>query len=134
MESISDLLAHRARDDSAKPFCFFAGSSISFGDLHRRVSRLTSGFAALGVSPGDRVAVMFANHPDHPMVFLALARLGLEYVLAHSEARAVVADERFAAELVALLPKSSIDLLVWRGTAMPAGSARSITLDDLAAA
>jgi crotonobetaine/carnitine-CoA ligase len=148
MESISELLERRARDEPAKPFCFFAGSSISFGDLHRRVSRLTSGFAALGVSPGDRIAVMLANHPDHPMVFLALARLGatqipvnihlrglgLEYVLAHSEARAVVADERFAAELVALLPKSSIDLLVWRGTAMPAGSARSITLDDLAAA
>ena len=52
------------------------------------------------VRAGDRVAVMLGNHPDHPVVFLALARLGatqvpvnvhlrglgLEYVLAHSEA------------------------------------------------
>jgi carnitine-CoA ligase len=148
MESISELLARRALDDSAKPFCFFAGSTVSFGELDERVTRLATGFAALGVRPGDRVAVMLANHPDHPMVFLALAGLGatqipvnihlrglgLEYVLAHSEARTVVADERFAAELAASLPKSSIDLLVWRGTVMPAGSARSVTLDDVAAA
>jgi crotonobetaine/carnitine-CoA ligase len=117
MESLSELLERRARDDAAKPFCFFAGSTVSFGDLARRVRRLASGLAALGMRPGDRVAVMLANHPDHPMVFLALAELGvtqipvnihlrslgLEYVLAHSEARAVVADERFAPELQQVL-------------------------------
>jgi crotonobetaine/carnitine-CoA ligase len=148
MESISELLERRARDDAAKAFCVFAESSISFADLHQRVNRLTSGFAAFGVRPSDRVAVMLANHPDHPAVFLALARLGatqipvnihlrglgLEYILTHSEARTVVADERFASELSPIVAKTSIDLLVWRGTAMPAGSARSITLGDLAAA
>jgi crotonobetaine/carnitine-CoA ligase len=147
MESLSDLLERRARDDAAKPFCFFSGSALSFGELHQRVRRLAGGFAALGVHPGDRVAVMLANHPDHPIVFLALAGLGatqipvnihlrglgLEYLLAHSEARAVVADERFAPELRALLPKSSLGLLVWRGAAIPTGSSRSVTLDDVAA-
>jgi len=144
MESISDLLDRRARDDSAKPFCVFDGSVVSFGELRQRVNSLAKGFAALGVAPGDRVAVMLANHPEHLVVFLALVRLGatqipvnihlrglgLEYVLAHSEARAVVADERFAPEMTTLLPKSSIELLVWRGTAMPAGPARSTTLTD----
>src|SRR6185503_2110334 len=129
MESISDLLDRRARDDSAKPFCLFAGSVISFGDLHQRVSRLASGFAAFGVRSGDRVAVMLANHSDHPMVFLALARLGatqipvnihlrgfgLEYVLTHSEARAIVADARFASELEPILARSPIELAVGRG-------------------
>ncbi|HKQ65430.1 MAG TPA: AMP-binding protein, partial [Methylomirabilota bacterium] len=148
METLSELLERRARDDAAKPFCFFAGSTVSFGDLAQRVRRLASGFAALGVRPGDRVAVMLANHPDHPMVFLALAEvgatqipvnihlrgLGLEYVLAHSEARAVVADERFAPELRQVLAKTSVELLVWRGTAVASGPARSTTLDDLVAA
>ena len=109
MDSISELLARRARDDAAKPFCLFDGVGISFADLDDRVNRLANGFAALGLEPGDRVAVMLANHPDHPVVFLALVRLGvtqvpinihlrglgLECVLAHPEARAVVADERF---------------------------------------
>ena len=148
MESLSELLERRARDDAAKPFCFFAGSTVSFGDLAQRVRRLASGFAALGARPGDRVAVMLANHPDHSMVFLALAELGvtqipvnihlrglgLEYVLAHSEARAVVADERFAPELQQVLAKTSVELLVCRGTAVPSGPARSTTLDDLVAA
>jgi crotonobetaine/carnitine-CoA ligase len=89
-------------------------------------------------------------------VFLALVRLGatqvpvnvhlrglgLEYVLAHSEARAVVADECFASELVGLLPKTSIELVAWRGAPRPAptpaprpvGPARSVALADVAAA
>jgi len=103
METIGELVARRARDDSDKPFCFFGGSITSFGELGDRVSRLANGLAALGVAAGDRVAVMLANHPDHPAVFLALVRLGvtqvpinihlhgvgLEYVLRHSEARAI---------------------------------------------
>ncbi|MGH7345399.1 MAG: AMP-binding protein [Candidatus Rokuibacteriota bacterium] len=148
MESISELLERRARDDSNKPFCFFEGSSVSFGQLRVRVNRLASGFAALGLRAGDRVAVMLANHLDHPVVFLALARLGatqvpvnvhlrglgLEYVLAHSEARAIVADERFARELASSVSKRSLDLLVWRGAPVSVGSARSVRLDDALAA
>jgi carnitine-CoA ligase len=145
MESIAELLERRARDDSAKAFCVFGDSTLSFGDLHDRVNRLANGFAALGLGAGDRVAVMLGNHPDHPAVFLALARLGatqvpvnvhlrglgLEYVLVHSEARAIVADERFARELTPSVAKSSLSLLVWRGAPVPAGSARSVSLDDV---
>src|SRR5215475_1530818 len=115
MESLDDLVARRARDDSGKPFCFFGGSITSFGELGERVSRLASGLGAHGVAAGDRVAVMLANHPDHPAVFLALVRLGvtqvpinihlrgvgLEYLLRHSEARAIIADVRFAPGLAA---------------------------------
>jgi carnitine-CoA ligase len=111
------------------------------------VNRLASGLASFGVAPGDRVAVMLANHPDHPAVFLALVRLGatqvpinihlrgvgLEYVLEHSEARAIVADERFAPELSPILARTSLSLLVWRATTVPLGSARSISLEDVAA-
>jgi carnitine-CoA ligase len=148
VESISELLDRRARDDSAKPFCVFDGDVLSFGELRERVNSLASGCAALGVRPGDRVAVMLANHPDHLVVFLAFMRLGvtqvpvnvhlrglgLEYVLAHSEVRVVVADERFAPEVMALLLKSSVELLIWRGTPMPAGPVRSVSLVDVAAA
>jgi crotonobetaine/carnitine-CoA ligase len=111
------------------------------------VNRLASGFAALGIGPGDRVAVMLANHPDHAAVFLALARLGvtqvpvnihlrgpgLAYVLTHSETRAIVADERFGAELSSLPAIGSLDLLIWRGAPVPVGSARAIGLEAVAA-
>jgi len=137
MERLDDLVARRARDDSGKPFCFFGGSITSFGELGERVGRLASDLAALGVAAGDRVAVMLANHPDHPAVFLALVRLGvtqvpinihlrgvgLEYVLRHSEARAIIADARFAPELSTILERTSVSLLVWRPTPVPLGSA-----------
>src|SRR5262245_15139088 len=148
METIGELVARRARDDSDKPFCLFGGSITSFGELGDRVSRLANGLAALGVAAGDRVAVMLANHPDHPAVFLALVRLGvtqvpinihlrgvgLAYVLRHSEARAIIADARFAPELSTILERTPVSLLVWRPTPVPLGSARSISLDDVAAA
>ena len=76
MEVISDLLDRRARDDSPKPFCVFDGSVVSFGALQQRVNSLATGFAALGIRSGDRVAVMLANHPEHLVVFLAVVRLG----------------------------------------------------------
>ncbi len=148
MESISELLTRRARDDSTKPFCFFEESPLSFGELETRVNRLASGLAAAGLRPGDPVAVMLANHPDHVAVFLALARLGatqvpinihlrglgLEYILTHSEARAIVVDERFAPELATILARTSLELLVWRGEPVPAESARSVRLEDVVAA
>ncbi len=148
MESLDDLLARRARDDSHRPFCLFEGAVTAFGELDHRVNRLATGLAALGVAAGDRVAVMLANHPDHPAVFLALVRLGvtqvpinihlrglgLEYVLTHSEARALVADERFASELSPILARSPLSLLIWRGAPAPVGSARSVGLDAVAAA
>jgi carnitine-CoA ligase len=146
MESISELLERRGRDDATKPFCFFDGAPLTFGELESRVNRLARGFAAAGLRAGDPVAVMLANHPDHAAVFLALARLGatqvpvnihlrgfgLEYVLTHSEARAIVADARFASELEPILARSPIELAVWRGIAMPGGSARTLILDDIA--
>ena len=148
MESISELLSRRARDDSTKPFCFFEESPLSFGELAKRVNRLASGLAAAGLRAGDPVAVMLANHPDHVAVFLALAQLGatqvpinihlrgvgLEYVLTHSEARAIVVDERFAPELTPILARTAFDLLVWRGEPVPTESARSVRLEDVVAA
>jgi len=146
MESISELLERRGRDDATKPFCFFDGAPLTFGEPESRVNRLANGFAAAGLRAGDPVAVMLANHPDHAAVFLALARLGatqvpvnihlrgfgLEYVLTHSKARAIVADSRFASELEPILARSPIELAVWRGVAKPSGAARTTILDDIA--
>jgi crotonobetaine/carnitine-CoA ligase len=149
MESIRALVERRGRDERASPFCFFEDACLTFGDLDQRVNRLANGLATLGLAPGDRVAVMLANHPDHVCALLALAKLGitqvpinvhlkdlgLRYLLEHSQPRAVVADSRFAPELVvALAGSNSVDLVVWRAVPVPLGAVRTVGFDDVVAA
>ncbi|MEM1344009.1 MAG: AMP-binding protein [Pseudomonadota bacterium] len=73
-------------------------------DLDRAANRLANALTALGVGPGDRVAVLLAQSPEVIHVHLAAARMGaiavplftlfgeeaLEYRLAHSGAKAVL--------------------------------------------
>ena len=149
MESIGDLLARRGRDDGASTFCFFDDSRITFAELERSVKRLATGLASLGLGPGDRVAVMLTNHPDHVVAFLALATLGvtqipinihlrglgLRYVVEHSEARAILADQRFSTEIASTLTNPThLELFVWRGEAVTPTTGRSLSLDDVMSA
>jgi crotonobetaine/carnitine-CoA ligase len=95
------------------------------------------------------VAVILGNHPEHIYTFLALARLGatqipvnvhlralgLRYILEHSEARAVIAESRIAADLhEALAGAPAVELVIWRGEATAAGRPRVAALSDVLAA
>ena len=111
--SLRDLVERRGRDDRDRAFCFFEDSVITFGALDTTSNRLANGLSGLGIGPGDRVAVMLPNHPDHVNTVVALAKLGathvpvnvhakaigLRYQLEHAELRAVVADVRYRDEL-----------------------------------
>jgi crotonobetaine/carnitine-CoA ligase len=77
---------------------------ISFRELNKRANQLANAFSYTGVKPGAHVGVMLPNGLVFPCVWLALAKLGavmvpintrykaldLEYVLADSEATALV--------------------------------------------
>jgi len=133
--SLSELVERRGRDAPRDPFCLFEDSAITFGRLAASVERLAGGLAGAGIGPGDHVAVMLPNHPDHIYALLALARLGAIHVpvnvhlkqaglrdlTQHSETTAVIADARYAAELVPALGSGS-RIAVWRGV-MPARAA-----------
>lgn len=83
------------------------GGDVTFGELQERVARVASGLAALGVHPGDRVAILLSSHPAYLETWLALARLGallvpintlfkpdeIAYVLAHAEVTALVTTD-----------------------------------------
>jgi long-chain acyl-CoA synthetase len=87
----------------------FEGRMFSAAALAERAARIAGGFAELGLSPGERVAVCMANCPevsivDHavwraglvatPVTFL-LGEADLRHVLADSGARAVVTTPEF---------------------------------------
>ena len=54
----------------------FRNQHMTFPDLGARVDRLARGLAALGILPGDAVALLLPNSPAHPVAFFAVLRIG----------------------------------------------------------
>ncbi len=51
-------------------------TEVTWGDLVEQVARARTGFAALGLGPGDRVAAYLPNIPETIVAFLAACSLG----------------------------------------------------------
>ena len=71
--------------------------TVTYGELDERVDRATAALAALGVEPGDRVAIVLGNVPAFVEAWFAVLRLGAVAVpaapaLAADELRHVLAD------------------------------------------
>jgi long-chain acyl-CoA synthetase len=54
----------------------FFGAETSYGQLGEQISRAAAGLRKLGVKPGDRVALVLPNCPQHVVAFYAVLRLG----------------------------------------------------------
>jgi acyl-CoA synthetase (AMP-forming)/AMP-acid ligase II len=108
--SVVHLLRRRAAECGDAEFLRFSGHAVTFAEAEAESSRRAAAIRALGLLPGDRLALMLPNGLDFPLTWLAAARAGtpvvavnpaygeedLAYVLADSGARAAVAG---AAEL-----------------------------------
>src|SRR5262245_10526155 len=71
----------------------YGGREIGFGDLARRVERVAGGLIALGIGPGDRVALWLPNAPAWLELLFAAGRIGAVAVAVNTRFRAVeVAD------------------------------------------
>jgi len=75
-ETLVDLLRTSVARFGKKTALEFFGRSTSYAELGERVERAASGLRALGVSPGDRVALVLPNCPDHVVAFYAVLRVG----------------------------------------------------------
>ncbi len=88
----------------------------SYWDLLQSANRLSNALGALGISRGDRVALILPQRPETAIVYFACFQMGaiavplsflfgpdaLEYRLSHSGARAVVVDAQALASLEAI--------------------------------
>jgi fatty-acyl-CoA synthase len=102
--SLVDDMAERF---GAREALVFREQRITFGELRERVDELARGLIALGVEPGDTVALWLMNRPEWIFAMFALARIGavqvpintrfrandLAYVLAQSDARFLIAHD-----------------------------------------
>ncbi|MBP0445350.1 AMP-binding protein [Roseomonas sp. SSH11] len=103
------------------------GSHVIDGQaLRARAARAASGFAELGVRPGDRIAVMMRNEPSYLEVILAADRLGAPlvainwhfradeagHVLQDSGARVLVVHADLLPQIAPLVPEGVSVILV----------------------
>ncbi|MFC4374817.1 AMP-binding protein [Nocardia halotolerans] len=112
---------------------------LTYGELRERSARFAVALAELGIGPGDRVATLMTKSADlvatllgiwrrgavHVPLFTAFATPAIEFRLAASNARVVVADADQATKLV---PGDTDRVLI------VAGESGARTLDDLIAA
>ena len=113
-----------------------AGANLA--DLPDRVARLAGGLAALGVGPGDRVAVLALNSDYYYEFYFAVAWVGGVFVpintrlagpeivhwLSDSESKVLRVDEAFAAQIEGLRPELPLlETVVTLGDAALPGSA-----------
>ncbi|WP_370652961.1 MULTISPECIES: AMP-binding protein [Mycobacterium] len=95
--TLADWLDHCADRFGGRPFVLTDEVELSYADVTAESRRLADGLAALGVCPGDRVAMIMANYPQFVTVKFAIARLGaiavpLNFLYRQDELRYVLAD------------------------------------------
>lgn len=107
-DTLRSWLTKHANERPDAPAVVSPERSVSYGELKTRVEKLAAGLYALGVRPGDVVAVQLPNTHEYVESFLAITWLGAvmttlyvpyreaEYrtQLSHSRARAVIAPDR----------------------------------------
>jgi fatty-acyl-CoA synthase len=71
-----DPLRRSARRTPHKTAIIFAKRRYTYAELDVAVNRVANAFSALGVSPGDRVALLSHNSDEYAIAVLAMARAG----------------------------------------------------------
>jgi fatty-acyl-CoA synthase len=95
--TLSDWLDECAQRYGGRPVVLTDDRELSYADVATDSRRLADGLAALGVQPGDRVAMVIANYPEFVAIKFAIARAGaiavpLNYLYRSEELRFVLAD------------------------------------------
>jgi len=103
------LIERVAKSAPDKPFLHFKGETLSYGQVAETSQRLARALNAVGIIPGDRVALMLSNRPELVIAYFACWKLGATAVplntryqrreaahaLEHSGAEAFICETRF---------------------------------------
>jgi crotonobetaine/carnitine-CoA ligase len=71
------LTARAGQNPDRRLIRFQDGGSLTYGVLDRDATRLADALLALGLRPGEKVAVMLANGPEYLRTWMALTRAAL---------------------------------------------------------
>lgn len=74
--SLVDIVAASARDYPDAVALQFFGAETTYAEMQAAIDRAATGLRDLGVGPGDPVAIVLPNCPQHIIAFYAVLRLG----------------------------------------------------------
>ena len=103
---------------------------LDWQGLRRRVAAAGRIFVQQGVAPGDRVGILLGNRAEFPLAFLAAAWIGaipvpvsireqkpgLEYILGHCAAKALVYEPELEERLPQFVPAKLTPAKLWQGS------------------
>ena len=107
--TLSQLLSHQVEGRPDAPCLVHEDRTWSYAEFAAEVERVASAFTALGLQPGQKVAMLLPNRPEFLWTVFAMARTGgvfvplntaqtageLQYLLAHSEARFLLTTDAY---------------------------------------
>ena len=107
--TIAGLLDEQATRFGAREALVGGGARYTYAQLREEVRAFAKGLSAIGVRKGDHVAILMGNRPEWVIADLAVCTLGavmvavntwvtareLCYVLAHSDAKLLIASDHF---------------------------------------
>lgn len=130
---VGEMIRTAARRFGNAPAIACEGETMSFGEFDLATNRVGNGLLAMGLKPGDRVAVMLSNSIECLVAYYALAKSGLirvplnlretarehDYKMAYSGARALIHAE--GVTLAAALRIRPVDLntMIQHGPSQP---------------
>lgn len=80
MLNYSVILEDNLRVRPDKAMVVFDDVSWTFGEIHDAAARVATGLQALGIRPGDKIAVSCPNMPFIPIILFAALKIGAVYV------------------------------------------------------
>jgi crotonobetaine/carnitine-CoA ligase len=109
-----------------KVYLQFEQQRITYRDLYDRVGRVTAGLYELGIRQDDKVCMMLHNSPEYLDLWFALSFLGavmvplnvhlkgegLQYILAHSDCKVIIADLDLVPQIVSCFPSIKRDIQI----------------------
>ena len=119
-QSLNQIFHDRVEENNDKPFLWSKKNqiwnSVTWGEAALKVKELASGLKSHGIKPGDRVVIVSENRPEWIISDLAITLIGgitvpayttnteddHQYILEHSEAKAVIASSNILANRLAL--------------------------------
>ena len=78
--TVLDLWERAVRDHPDRPALDFLCRASTYAEVDEEVRRVAGGLHALGVRPGDNVALVMPNCPQNLIAFFAVLRLGAAVV------------------------------------------------------
>jgi long-chain acyl-CoA synthetase len=111
--NVAHFLEASARRAPGRPAVVFGDRVLTYGELDREAGRVAAGLSRAGLRPGERVCLHLANRPEFPLAYYGCHKLGvtpvalnvtyareeLRYIIADSEAAAILSAPPFAAQL-----------------------------------